>query len=142
MSSREPGSLSPERLQRSQQKILEQHEHLDALQLDLRVALDAGDVAAAERTLGSFSGAVEAHFELEESAYFPEQSALPDDAAARFDGLMGDHETLRQRLAGLRERLAKEGVDALRASFDSFVSDLEDHEAREEKAMELITRQG
>lgn len=129
---------SPERLQRSQQKILEQHAHLDAQQLDVRVALADGDVVAAEHALRAFGGAVEAHFALEESAYYPETSALDADLAAILGELMTDHETMRDQIGELRRALQEGGLPALRDAFDAFISTLDDHETREEKTMELI----
>jgi hypothetical protein len=134
----ERGIHSPERLQRSQQKILEQHSNLDALQLDVQVALADGDRASVELALRSFSGAVEAHFDLEESAYFPERSHLADDLGAVLEKLIDDHESLREHLRELRHTLEHDGLPALRGSYDSFILALDDHEAREEKAMELI----
>jgi hypothetical protein len=132
------GSHSPERVQRSQQKILEQHANLDALQLDVQVALADGDRESVELALRAFSGAVEAHFDLEESAYFPERTHLADDLAAALDKLMDDHESLRERLRELRHTLDHDGIPALRGAYDPFISALDDHEAREEKAIELI----
>lgn len=126
---------STERLTRSRRQIEEQHAALDRLQVDLQHALDDGAPRGIEDALRALAGAVEAHFELEEHAYYPDPARLAPEPGSELRALEGEHEQLRAELDDLREALEREGVPALRAAFSIFATALAEHEAREEKLM-------
>jgi len=129
---------SAERLHRSQRQIAEQHEALDRLQTDMQRALDEGALPAIRDALRALSGAAEAHFELEEHAYYPGRSGLSGTFVRRLDELEADHEQLRAELDDLRSALEREDVPNLRAAFSIFATALAEHEASEEKLMEQL----
>lgn len=130
---------SQERLERSQRQIAEQHEALDRLQADVQRALEDGGLPAIQESLRALAGAVEAHFELEEHAYYPARSGLSPNFARRLAELESDHEHLRAELEDMRLALVNEGVPALRTAFSIFATAIAEHEAAEEKLMAQLS---
>lgn len=122
-------------MSRSRRQIAEQHAALDDLQVDVQRALDAGGANAIEDGLRALSGALEAHFELEERAYYPDRSSIGSDFAERLDELEGEHQQLRAELDDLRTAVVEGDVPALRSLFSVFAVALATHEAQEEKVM-------
>lgn len=130
---------SLERIQRSERQIAEQHAALDRLQVDLQRALENGAERGVEEALRALEGAVVAHFELEEHAYYPDPEALPAGPAEALRALEGEHEQLRAELEDLRRAFEGEGLPALRTAFSIFATALAEHETREEKLMERLS---
>jgi hypothetical protein len=130
---------SIERMQRSERQIAEQHSALDRLQVDLQRALEDGADRDVEAALRALEGAVVAHFELEEHAYYPDPAGLPADTAEALRALEGEHEQLRAELEDLRRAYEGEGLPALRTAFSIFATALAEHETREEKLMERLS---
>lgn len=116
----------------------QEHSELDALVAIVVETLDRGAVSPAAESLEEFDGALEAHFELEESAYFllvervsPEQ--LPSIAAARLA-----HSMMRKRLGDLRALVAKGDLRAARAGLDVVLEVFRAHEVEEAKLISQL----
>ena len=137
-----PASAEPEhrtRAARSQRRISEQHLHLGQLESELQSALGRGDDDGTAHAFRQLAGAIDAHFELEERAYYPDPNG-DAELAATFEGLVGEHAELRGELERLREVLTEGNLHAFSSAFHAFSTALGEHEAEEEKAMERIVR--
>lgn len=135
MSSNEAGD---HRLKRASNKISEQHRELTLLEDRVREAITDRDEVATESALVKLEGALEAHFELEERAYYPVADRFDDATQERFRRLRDDHQTLRDDLGDLRDELKQSGLRAFLRAFTTFGHDLADHEQREEALMKEL----
>lgn len=138
MSTSQPGNQDrgdQHRLARASNKIAEQHRELQNLEEDVRIAITDRDAIATESALVKLEGALEAHFELEERAYYPIADGLEEAMAARFGELRRDHQGLREDLGDLRDELKQQGLTGFMRSFSAFAHDLAGHEQREEALM-------
>lgn len=129
---------SPERMRRSLCQIVEQHGSILILRQALENAVRSGDADAAARCLQRLSGAVEAHFELEEGAYYPPAVPVEGGAADTLLSFIEEHERLRVELRTLHSLLDDARSEDFKRAFDAFSSALTDHEAREEKSMQEL----
>jgi len=127
-----------ERVRRSRRQIAEQHASLDRLQTDVQRSLEHGDADGIRSALRALTGSVEAHFELEEHAYYPAADQLSAGQAQTLEALLADHEHLRAELDDLEHALDHEDVPGLRTAYSIFATALADHETREEKLMEEV----
>lgn len=128
------------RLARASKRIAEQHLALTKLEEEVRRAITQGDAAQTGSALVQLEGTLEAHFELEERAYYPIADGLDAGTAERFLALRDEHELLREGLGELRDGLKQEGLGGLLRTFTAFARDLADHERREESLMEDLSR--
>lgn len=135
MSDTDESSRSRHRLARSRMQIADQHAGLDGLQVEVQRALDEGDRASIEDAVRALSGALEAHFSLEERAYYPDRATIDAGLANRFDEFEGEHEQLRAELDDLRAAVVRGDMPALGGLFSIFAVALAQHEADEEKTM-------
>ncbi|MGH0037195.1 MAG: hemerythrin domain-containing protein [Myxococcota bacterium] len=128
------------RLERASSKITVQHRELSDLEDGVRMAITDRDEIRTESAFVKLEGALEAHFELEERAYYPSADDLDAATAARFRELRADHQQLREDLSDLRDGLKQDGLDGLLRGFTAFAHDLAHHEEREEVLMEELLR--
>jgi iron-sulfur cluster repair protein YtfE (RIC family) len=128
------------RLKRASIKIADQHREISHLEEGVRIAITDRDPVQTESALVKLEGALEAHFDLEERAYYPIADGLEADAIERFRALRQDHQQLREDLADLRDGLKQEGLGTFMRAFSAFAHDLADHEGREETLMEELRK--
>jgi hemerythrin len=126
---------SPERMDRSLQQIVSQHGNILSLRHGLERAVRRADMDAIERGLLQLSGAIEAHFELEEGAYYPPAVPVESAAGDTLLSLVDEHERLRTELRTLGSLLSDGREKDFGRALEAFSSALTDHEVREEKAM-------
>ena len=124
-----------ERVRLSLQRIGEQHGKILALRRTVESAVSRGDADAIADGIQRLSGTVEAHFELEERAYYPPDVPMEDPVADTLLSFIDQHESLRTELQTLRSLVAARRFDDFKSAFDAFCSTLADHEAREEKVI-------
>ena len=128
------------RLARASSRITEQHQALTRLEDEVRRAITEGDAARTGSALVQLEGTLEAHFELEERAYYPIADGLDAGTVERFRELRDEHQLLREGLGDLRDGLKQEGLGGLLRTFTTFAHDLAHHERREESLMEELSR--
>ena len=108
--------------------------------MEVRRAITEGDAEETGSALVQLEGTLEAHFELEERAYYPIADGLDARTAERFEQLRDDHQRLREGLGGLRDGLKQEGLTGFLRAFSAFAHDLADHERCEEALMAELSR--
>lgn len=125
------------RMGREARRISSQHQQLDALFGLVEGALERGDAREAEASLTRFGDALEAHFSLEDSLYFPALHGMRPEFGAELDALSREHVELLRELEAVQRRL-RDGVSGdCAANLDAFAERIARHESVEE---ELITR--
>ncbi len=121
----------------SLQRWWQEHSELDDLVAETAEALARGTSAAAASSLEDLAEAFEAHFEVEETNYFPLVERLsPEHRPALAAARLG-HGKLRERLDGVRTLVADGDLHAARAALELLLDRFRTHEAEEAK---LISR--
>ncbi len=115
----------------------QEHSELDGLVEVVVEALGGGAIDSAGESLEDLARALEAHFELEETAYFPLVERLSPDQRAAVDAARVGHRNIRERLEALLTLVATGDLRAARAAFDVLLERFRTHEAEEGK---LIAR--
>jgi len=123
------------RLRRAVRQIGAQHEHLRAAHRAVAESAAAGDVAEVTARLDQLSGAVDAHFSLEESVFFPAIHGLHSESESSLEQLVCEHEELQEDLGKLRRALATESLHDFVERYRAFATSTAEHEAREERLL-------
>ena len=111
----------------------EEHSELDAL-VDVVVdALQHGGIASAASSLEDLAGALEAHFGVEETAYFPLVERLSPEQRPTIDAARLGHRKIRERLEDLRELVENGDLRAARAALYVLLERFRAHELEETK---------
>jgi hypothetical protein len=119
------------------QRWWQEHSELDALVEVVIEALGRGAISATAGSLEDLTAALDAHFELEESAYFPlVERVSPEQSSALAAARLGHHK-IRERLNELRELIESGDLRAARAALDILLERFRAHEIEEAK---LIAR--
>jgi hypothetical protein len=118
--------------------ILEQHRLLDALFLGARGALASAEIGSVRDALAELGEALEAHFELENSLYYPPIRVLRPEHAASVRGFEAAHERFLRELGVIGQQAAEGALGAARAAFDAFALAFASHEAAEEDLLRAI----
>lgn len=126
---------SREHFELAMRRVEQQHKNLEALRREVNATIASGVREDIRLSVNGYSGAVEAHFDLEEQAYYPSPADVDSDASANLTALLDDHERLRLDLKQLRELVTGGDLDEFAKAFESFTHDLSEHEAREEATM-------
>ena len=128
------------RVKRAARHIGEQHAHIGEIFRTLESAIARGDAAAARQGFERYSGAIDAHFSLEDRVFFPALHGLHPEHAKALEDLTEEH---RGFLAEL-DRLGREldaGLERFGAGLAAIALELSVHESREERLVrELGTR--
>jgi hypothetical protein len=119
-------------MSRERRVISAQHRQLDDFVILLVAALDAGDSPAARVAYERFASALDAHFALEQSFYFPALRGLRPGLGPELETLEAEHEALRERLARLGRLSSAGACAACLTLLERFASQLAEHEGREE----------
>lgn len=129
------------RMQRAARSISEQHRQLDALYGDLLEALERVDGHRARLVFLRLGDALNAHFSLEESFFFPAVHGLHPAAGAELGALSLEHERFDADLARISDHLRGDRMAAAASDLDRLATALAAHEKREEALVRaLITR--
>ena len=122
----------------------EEHSELDALVAVLVEALGRGETAPAARGLEDLSTALETHFGIDESAYFPMVERLSPEHGAALNAAQLSHRLLRKNLEDLRVLIDGGDLAAARSGLDVLLERFRSHEVEEAKLIarleELSTR--
>lgn len=128
------------RLRRLSQQIADQHRHLAALRDEIDAALSRGSPSDARRELNRYEIVLAAHFELEQSLFFPALHGLSPAHASGLEALEREHAGLLADLRAIGAGLAERTPDASREPFARWLARLRDHERREEIVASDISR--
>lgn len=126
------------RIDRAARSISDQHRQLDSLYDDLMDALERGDGARARLVFLRFGDALNAHFSLEESFFFPAVHGLYPAAEAELASLSLEHERFDRNLVEVSERLRSDDLSSAADGLDGLASALATHEKREEALLHTI----
>jgi iron-sulfur cluster repair protein YtfE (RIC family) len=123
------------RMKNESRRIAEQHHRLAELRGRVTEEIQARSVAGARSAFTDFSGALEAHFGVEEKIYFPAVRGLDDQLRTAVDGLLAEHRKLRIRVRDLTQRFESGNGFACLVVLQALIDELEEHEQREEAVM-------
>lgn len=126
------------RVKRAARQIGEQHRHMEQLVLQLGAVLTQGDRGEARHLLSRYRGAVDAHFGLEESVFFPALHGLHPEHTRELDELAAEHGEFKDALADLDDLLGAPTLDGFLAPFRSLVKRMAEHEQREERLVRRL----
>lgn len=127
------------RIQRAARKMAEQHQHIHGILRDFDHALAGGDRQRVMEVFESYRSALEAHFSLEEGVFFPGLHGLQPQHSAELDALSQDHESFAAELERLAENIRDVQLEGFARAFGELVSDLGQHERREEQIVRRLT---
>ena len=122
----------------------EEHSELDTLVAVVVEALGRGEIAPAARGLEDLSAALETHFGIEESAYFPMVERLSPEHGTALHAAQLSHRLIRKSLEDLRALIDGGDLAAARSGLDVLLERFRSHEVEEAKLIarleELSTR--
>lgn len=130
------------RIRRVALKVAEQHHHIHEILHDFDRALADGDRQRVSEVFESYRRALEAHFSLEEQVFFPGLHGLHPEQSAELDALSEDHESFAGELDRLAEKLLHGRVESFTRAFRDLVTDLGQHELREEQMLRRLSDLG
>ena len=119
--------------------IVAEHGEIARRFADVRAALESpnGSVEARARA-AELSEILEAHFQREESLYYPTIWALRPDLKPPLTALVESHPVLRKGLEAITTALATASVDAARRHLDELAEVLRGHERAEERLLRTL----
>jgi len=115
------------RLRRIARQIDDQHRHLQDYQDALRAATAANSADAASTACARYQSALIAHFDLEESFFFPALHGYAPSQETTLVELEQAHVALLQELAQLTERISTR-ADGVEEALERFLGHLRSHE--------------
>jgi len=130
------------RLRRALRQIGEQHRQLREIQAGLEAAAARGDRAALRDAFVRYRHAIGAHFELEESVFFPALHGLHPAEQEPLEALGRDHVEMLAELQRVSPLLDAPGLDGFGAAFGAFRSSFASHERREEALVARLSGAG
>jgi hemerythrin-like domain-containing protein len=119
--------------------ITDEHRWLGTLFEEARDAFKSGNGAIA--AFARLREALEAHFDQEDTLYFPAIRALRPAHKRDLDGFMAAHERFRDFFRQLGERLEAGSLDEAKRSFEDFSEAYAQHEAGEELMLQTLERE-
>jgi len=128
------------RVKRLVQQIADQHRQLAALRGEIEAALERDARRDAGAALQHFEAALAAHFELEQSLFFPALHGLSPASASALESLEREHLDLLAELRALAGGVERSESGASRAAFARHLDALRDHELREERLVAQISK--
>jgi len=130
------------RVRRARRQIKNQHAHLHTLYESLAGAIGRADVGTVREIGEQLLAALEAHFSLEDSVFFPAVHSLHPECRRDLNALIRDHERYRIQLTGMLGGLGSNGLDAFAAGYRELTAAVADHERREERLIGLLVGDG
>jgi hypothetical protein len=127
------------RVKRLAQQTAEQHRQLDALRREVSAALERGARADGRHALDRFTAALVAHFELEQSVFFPALHGLAPSRAHELEALEREHAGFLSALARTLAAIETAPADASGRAFLECLDGLRGHEQREERLVGEIS---
>jgi hemerythrin-like domain-containing protein len=130
--------MSDLKLRKASRRIASQHHRLESFYSIVSNALARGEEQEADAGLTSFIDALDAHFTLEESEWFPALAKTRSTLRQEVSELAEEHEKFRHDLEQVRKRLRMREFEASIAYFDYLLNELARHDDREERMLASI----
>jgi hypothetical protein len=130
------------RMKRLAQQTADQHRHLTVIQRELAAALEGGGRADSHGLLERYRAALSAHFDLEQSVFFPALHGLAPARTPDLDALEHEHASFLSELGRLAGEIGAGRAAVCRASLASHLETLRAHERREEALVNAISDEG
>jgi hemerythrin len=119
--------------------IAAEHRHLGSLFAELRTALDREKAnQTAREAFSRLQEGIEAHFQREESLYYPTIWTLRPDLKDSLTGLVETHPQFRERLGAFAEALATARPAEANRSLEELADLFSDHERAEELLLQSL----
>jgi hemerythrin len=119
--------------------IVAEHRHLASLFGELRAALDQGHGGqTAQAAVERLQEGMEAHFQREESLYYPTIWTLRPDLKGPLTGLVETHPQFRERMGACAEALATARQAEANRSLEELADLFSDHERAEELLLQSL----
>jgi hypothetical protein len=116
------------------------HHKLDALLDETRSALRAGDERRARASFAHLRAALDAHFDQEDSLYYPSIRALRPDLKKTVEGFLAAHAKFSARLAAIGASLDADALADAEHALEAFGAAFASHEASEEQVLLALDR--
>ncbi|MDH3211479.1 MAG: hemerythrin domain-containing protein [Myxococcales bacterium] len=116
------------------------HHKLDALLDETRSALQAGEEGRARASFAHLRAALEAHFDQEDSLYYPSIRALRPDLKKAVEGFLAAHAKFSARLAEIGASLDTDALADAERALEAFGTAFASHEASEERVLLALDR--
>jgi iron-sulfur cluster repair protein YtfE (RIC family) len=129
------------RIKRLVQQTSEQHRQLDALRREVTGALERGARAEGRHALETFASALAAHFDLEQTVFFPALHGLSPSRTQELEALEREHGGFLAAIRRVQDEIETLPAEASERAFARFLSGLGGHEQREEKLVGAIADQ-
>jgi len=114
-------------------RIASQHQQLDTLFGEVFRALDRGGMHLAAEAFRRFADALEAHFEVEESIYFPALHGLRPELGDDLTRLVERHADMREDLVAIRMLLDAGDRESAGPRLEQLALEVSEHEGEEER---------
>jgi len=129
------------RVRRFAQQTAEQHRQLDVLRKEVAAALEHGALADGRHALERFAAALAAHFDLEQTVFFPALHGLAPSRAQELEALEREHAGFLAELRRVLAEIETVPAEASGRGFAQFLGGLGGHEQREERLVGAISDQ-
>lgn len=130
---RQPGL--ERRMGREARRISGQHRQLDELYALVEERMRAGDAEGAGLAFQRFGDALEAHFSLEDSLYFPALHGMHPELEEPLAHLVREHVVLREQVGTVQSRLDARDLPGADTGLERLIPDLARHEEEEERLL-------
>lgn len=127
------------RLRRAVRQVGSQHEHLRSAHAAVADAAAAADIDELATCIDRLCGAIDAHFALEESVFFPALRGLNPQSERELQALVGEHAAYQAELDRLRDLLANAPLAEFSTEYDAFAASTAEHERREERLLASLS---
>jgi hypothetical protein len=129
------------RIKRLSQQTAEQHRQLDALRREVAAALERDARTDGRHALERFAAALSAHFDLEQTVFFPALHGLSPSRKPELEGLEREHARFLDELRRVQAEIDTAPAEASGREFARFLTGLGGHEQREERLVGAISGQ-
>jgi iron-sulfur cluster repair protein YtfE (RIC family) len=126
------------RVRRVSRQIAVQHEQMHELVRELEQALTEQLPDRLKDVLLRFRGAMDAHFSLEDSVFFPALHGLHPEQRSELEELSRQHRSFGVEVERLRQRLDEGSLERFGTAFYELLKGLALHEKREEKMVRRL----
>jgi hypothetical protein len=126
------------RVKRLAQQTADQHRHLDTLRREVSGALERGARSDGRHALERFSAALTAHFELEQTVFFPALHGLSPSRTRELEALEREHAGFLSELERVLAGIETAPAEISGRAFQRFLTGLGSHEQREERLVGAI----
>ena len=121
------------RVRRAARQIAEQHENLERIAQELDGAIGEGGAPRLKDLMLRYSGALDAHFSLEDGVFFPALHGLDPERRTELEVLSREHRDFEAQITGLHGILEAADLPAFGRGFRALIAAMIRHEAQEEK---------